>query len=138
MATHFIAPKCHRCGGANVKLRRQIITSGAVQIGWHCVNCGRWAEPSPHWMKHEDVAAWLRRFSKAIDDIPVANDYSGDHLCVICGAPAEYNHWWPQALADECEDWTKWPGDYLCVKHHREWHDHITPYLVNGRKDKAA
>jgi hypothetical protein len=44
--------------------------------------------------------------------------------CFVCGAQgAELHHFAPWHIwGEECENW---PKEYLCVSHHREWHDRI-------------
>lgn len=63
-----------------------------------------------------------------IEDLPIVNDYSNASPCIICGEPGEWMHWAPQALAARFgPDWTKWPQDPLCVKHHTLWHRIVWP-----------
>lgn len=121
---------CAHCGSTELKLRRQLIVSGAAQIAWRCLHCGRWAETSPHWIAHDTLLRYLRRWDAKIDTIPLVADYSVEQPCIICGKPGEYHHWAPQCLADAFgEDWGRWPGAALCVFHHRLWHDTVTPEL---------
>lgn len=127
----ILKPGCRRCGGNDIKLRRQIKANGSVAIGWWCLECHRWAIPGGAWLKHSEVEAHLLPFKSKIEDIPVAEDYSQDHPCVICGEPGEWHHFAPQAWAEEFgDDWRLWPGAYLCIKHHQQWHRIVTPSLV--------
>jgi len=87
-------------------------------------------------MKVEQLCA---PFDSTIDDIPVVKDHRGDCQCVICGEPAEVHHWAPQALREAFgEEWELWPWAALCVGHHRQWHDIVTPGLGLTSIDKQA
>jgi hypothetical protein len=137
MAPELKAPPCERCGSTNVKLRRQIIGSGAVQIAWWCTVCKRWAQRVPRWLPHAYVTLALSALKPArtIEDIPVVSDYSETSPCIICGGPSESHHWAPRALSDAFgDDWDKWPQAPLCVRHHRMWHDIVTPNLGKHRE----
>ena len=125
------APICSRCGSADVKLRKQIISNGDLQIAWRCMNCQRWAEQPMKWLAHTPLRIALERKGYTIDDIPTIEDYSDCQPCIICGAPGESHHWAPQAFEiDFGEDWIQWPIEALCLEHHRQWHSIVTPSLV--------
>jgi hypothetical protein len=129
-------PRCVRCGGReSVKMQRQKTASGVSQVAWYCERCRRWAETPVHWQSHAELTQTLARQGATIDDIPIVNDYTRAAPCIICGEPGEWMHWAPQALADRFgADWSKWPQDPLCVKHHRLWHDTVWPgSSKNGR-----
>ena len=127
-------PTCGHCGGDNVKMRRQIIANGGSQFAWRCLDCDRWAEKPPKWIKHEEVEVLLKRYHKTLDDILTVEDYSNLQPCVVCGEPGEVHHWAPQALESEFgADWYKWPTAPLCLRHHLLWHKVITPTLSERR-----
>jgi hypothetical protein len=69
-----------------------------------------------------------------MDDVPLVDDHRGDYVCAVCGEPAQWHHWAPQALAERFEDFEAWPTGALCLKHHREWHDIVTPRLGHAEK----
>lgn len=125
-------PECRHCGSKNVKLRTNVTTSGVRQFAWRCLDCDRWAEKPIRWLGHEYLSAQLKRlYGATLDQIPAVEDYSGEHPCVICGAPGEVHHWAPRAYKDEFgDDWWDWPTAPLCRKHHRLWHRVVTPELV--------
>jgi hypothetical protein len=124
--------RCQHCNGTNVKLRRQFARSGAVQIGFFCLDCIRPHNALKAFVKHELVKKWItdgRLPVASIEEIPIIIDYR-DRRCEVCGTiGAEYHHWLPQAFADVVENHSAWPGSYLCLPCHRLWHDTVTPYL---------
>ena len=129
-------PICIRCHSRNVKLRRVITSSGVSQVAWRCIDGDHWAENPKRSLPHADVIQVLNRYGVTIEDLSVIEDYRSEkYRCVICGDPAEDHHWAPQALADAFgDDWHKWPHAPLCVKHHRQWHDIVTPELAHMKR----
>ena len=125
---------CKHCEtNGSIKLRKQFTTSGVAQIAWYCLKCKQWAEKPARWLAHSYVKFLCDRYHKTIDDIVTIKDYRGDYLCVICGEPSEVHHWAPQAMQKAFgADWVLWPTAPLCVKHHRQWHDTVTPNLSKG------
>jgi len=127
---------CTRCNGQQLKLRCQINSNGTRLIAWYCMSCSKWALNPPAWLPHDKVSAYLEKFGASIKNIPPLADYSDRMPCIICAMPGELHHWAPQALSEAFGDeWSMWPTAPLCVKHHRQWHDIVTPVL---RKCKIA
>ena len=134
-----LAPRCSRCNGDRVLLRRQIAGNGVNQFGWWCEKCERWAVKGKAFLPHDLVMGWLRKHNIEPDQIPIIADYSHETPCVICGDPGEWHHWAPQALANQGgEDWHKYPGAYLCRHHHRLWHMIVTPELARMARKGTA
>jgi len=125
-------PKCERCGGNNVKLRRYIISNGDTQFRWQCMDCGKCALKSSQNVSHTQAEALAAQYDKTTTDIPIAADYSQDTACAVCGKlGTEVHHWAPQALSDQFgDDWYNWPTVHLCREHHQQWHRIVTPYLT--------
>lgn len=122
--------QCDHCNGKELKLRRQVTGSGVAQVAWRCIECDRWAQKPPVWIGHLSLSDYLKQFGSVIDDIPLVADYSDQQACIICGEPGEWHHFAPQALSLAFgDDWLKWPCAPLCVRHHRLWHDTVTPNL---------
>lgn len=72
--------------------------------------------------------------SEVLESITVGDDYSlNNPPCKRCGERGtQLHHWAPKELFEDAEDW---PQDYLCKKHHQEWHDTITnPFRTLKRK----
>ena len=124
--------KCHRT--KPVKLRRQIAASGAVQLGWYCLECKNWANPTNAFISHKQVKHWLftgKLKCLSIDEIPLIADYRTNCICEVCGAQGgELHHWLPQAFSNLVDNHAQWPTAYLCQSCHREWHNIVTPYLT--------
>ena len=134
-------PVCVRCGSYDVKLRKQITSSGAIQIAWYCRECYRWAEIPQKWLRHDFINAEFKKNihtkDSTIYNIPTINDSSGDNPCIICGGPGENHHWAPQAYeSDFGVEWIAWPTAALCLEHHRQWHNIVTPTLGNHKKEE--
>ncbi len=127
------APKCAKCDGTNVKIRRQITKSGVSQFGWYCLDCTWWACNPTLWLVPGEVKALAEKHDRTLDDIDIVADYSSDTACRVCGKPGvEAHHWAPKAFREQfSDDWPLWilVHDPLCVYHHRQWHDIITPEL---------
>lgn len=67
--------------------------------------------------------------------MPIVVDYAGMFArCLVRGCEAgdvELNHFAPQAIfGDNADDW---PMGYLCVAHHIEWGQRVTPHLNRRR-----
>ena len=138
MAIDKQVPKCKRCNKTkSVKLRRQINGSGSTVYMWYCIECNHVADNKRPFLKKELVQSWIDSGRiPSFDSIPIANDYSHDRLCDVCGsAGAELHHWFPQAIAREMDikDHSSWPTSYLCKPCHDRWHKSVTPYL-SGKK----
>lgn len=126
-------PTCAHCGSTNIKLRRQIIANGTSQVAWRCLECNRWAESPARWLKHVEVEALLDPYNVTLGELAIVADYRDAQACVVCGEPGELHHWAPQAYADQFGDeWYLYPMAPLCPRHHRLWHEIVTPDLVHG------
>lgn len=122
-----------------MKLRRKITRNGIEKFFWACLDCGgRHANQRYYWVSRKDVDRWRQAGRLKIDsirDIPIVADYSDDVACIICGCNgAEYHHLAPQSLSEFFDEYSQWPGMYLCRKHHQQWHNIVTWYLP-GRTD---
>jgi hypothetical protein len=125
------AKDCQRCGKSiTALLVRRISANGVSMVYWQCPDCLDAIDKTPHWIKHDQ----LKTAKIDPETLPVAGDYRHFESCVVCGAPAtEYHHWAPRHLFGiEAE---QWPGAYLCPKHHKTWHDLVTPDMNRRRKD---
>ena len=92
----MIRPTCPVCN-VPMLMRKQIAGNGTKQIGWYCVQCERWEQPT-RWLAHKDVTDCLRAYQATIDNIPTVNDYR-DVPCVVCGQiGTETHHWMPRTL----------------------------------------
>lgn len=112
-------------------LTRDITASGVSQIYWQCQTCK--CNATGTFIEHEKVT----KYGINIDDIPVVMDYRGER-CAVCGElGAEYHHWAPRHLFGDA-DAEKWPGAYLCQKHHTLWHRIVTPLMsMRGKNDRV-
>lgn len=127
-------PTCSRCKRVkSIKVRRQIAANGAVQVGWYCLDCDRFATPSSPFLAHNLVNEWIssgRLKCSSINDIPLIADHRSGVNCQVCGSNgAEFHHWLPQAFAEVVGNFNQWPTGYLCKDCHDTWHELVTPYL---------
>jgi transcription elongation factor Elf1 len=124
--------KCKHCKADSLSiLHMRIERSGAETFCRTCSACGRYApDGGAVWVGRDAVYSHLSQ--PEIDGLPVIRpDYS--LRCAVCGARGvEEHHWAPQAMFDNPNEW---PRDYLCKKHHDEWHLKVTPQLVGGFHD---
>jgi hypothetical protein len=101
--------------------------NGALQVIWTCRVCGFRTSP----VRHID----LPRMGVDIRDLPIVEDYAGTFArCIVRGCESgevELNHFAPQAIFGTDAD--DWPTGYLCVRHHQEWGERVTPQLNRRR-----
>jgi hypothetical protein len=128
-------PKCERCGGEHVKLRRLVIGNGDCLVAWRCLDCNRWASNPVQWLAHEAANAMLAKWGKKVQSLDKVDDYSAKGTpCLVCGDhDTEWHHVAPEALAEQFGgEWICWPVIPLCRKHHILWHQIVTPGLSTG------
>lgn len=69
-------------------------------------------------------------------DLPVTENYAGLYgRCIVHGCESEeveLNHFAPQAIFGAAAN--DWPTGYLCLEHHREWGERVTPQLNRPRR----
>ena len=110
---------CLRCKKITTQeIHMHISRSGAEGFAWRCQTCRFWTAKKGGgiWIPVEE----LRSFKVEIEALPVICDLG--ERCAVCGKRGtELHHWFPQAINQELAD--KFPKDWLCVEHHREWHD---------------
>lgn len=97
-----------------------IAANGARQVRARCLHC----EAISQNIRHEA----LRFVGVDPLTLPVVRDNSEQgHPCVVCGSRySEWHHWAPSARFGDAAD--RYPGDYLCVSCHQEWHRRMTGY----------
>lgn len=107
------------------------VANGSLQVVWTCSFCNYRSTPVPHYVVADhgiDVRA-----------LAIVEDYAGLYgRCIVRGCESdevELNHFAPQAIFGDAAD--DWPTGYLCVKHHREWGERVTPHLNHPRKGVA-
>jgi hypothetical protein len=118
---------CKRCGSEYINKYRQIARNGAVTIILRCANCGE--NPTPATPFHGKAAF------PEYETFPVLNDYREfGEPCAVRGCDdieTEYHHFAPRHLfGNDAEDY---PGAYLCRRHHKEWHDKVTPEMAKRK-----
>ena len=122
-------PDCRVCG-QRALLRRNQTANGALQVGWYCTFCQRWAVEGKPFVTKWQAEQITAQVGKSLDDVPYIGGLSDLPACIICGHPqTELHHFAPQEYRDLFENWAEWPTAYLCPKHHSQWHE-----LVQGRK----
>lgn len=135
MSTLPTPPECHLCYGYNVWLHYQITASGTRQYFWYCEDCER-ITPRSTYIPHATVLGWMEGWSLGqrarFNNERLIKDLSARQVCAVCGEPGtEYHHWAPQAYRDRFgPEWNHWPTVFLCRKHHRQWHEIVTPTLI--------
>jgi hypothetical protein len=103
------------------------VANGTLQVIWLCADCEYRSSSIPHYVVME--------LGVKIRELPIVEDYAGLYgRCVVRGCESdevELNHFAPQAIfGQEADDW---PTGYLCIKHHREWGERVTPQLNSPR-----
>ena len=104
-------PRCYR----NCEVYKQINRSGSVVVVERCPVCRVAPDPKN---------SFLPKGQHNVDKLPVFEDYSQDApRCVVEGCQnvgSEWHHFAPKHLFEDAE---KWPKEYLCQSHHKEWHE---------------
>ena len=118
---------CEYCGSNLIAFGLQYNSSGSTVVIARCAGCGNSPQRKTPFYKKElfDLEA-----------LPVWNDYrTAEQVCAVLKCEnkgAEYHHIAPRYLfGDECE---LWPGIWLCLYHHKRWHDIVTPKMRTRRK----
>lgn len=132
METHIVGKPafCRKC---NEEMRFTLFiewfVNGSHHYSWHCNECDTRLMTSGAgcWVDNSTVESRLTPEQAAL--LPRVNPVFTQR-CVVCGDRATENHHWaPRGIfGKECE---KWPQDWLCKRHHDEWHQRVTPQLVN-------
>jgi hypothetical protein len=124
-----------------------LMSDGRRQIVALCADCG-----------HKSTAVPQRLLTRPLDEYPIYQDNTGRYEakpeCAVVGCTdqqTEFHHFAPGAvfsreLTDgERQDlgwyWYEsdlWPTAYLCVIHHREWHERMIGYRWNRPQVKAS
>lgn len=101
-----------------------IVSSGAKAVRARCLSCGN--PPT-----RNDPSYAQKNFK--IDELPIisTDNFDKSYPCVVCGKlGTEWHHFAPRHLFDNADDW---PAASLCLEHHHEWHNKLTPKM-GGRK----
>lgn len=119
---------CERCHKPQIQLVRRIAMNGANQVYWHCFNCDRPASKNGSNIAHSE----LHKYGiESIEELQVIKDYRDESIkCAVEGCDSnsvEWQHWAPKHLFPQ--DFERWPQDYLCIEHHIEWHNKVTPNM---------
>jgi hypothetical protein len=101
------------------------------QVYWECLTHKGAIDNPRKYIAHEK----LKASNIDIESIPIVEDYSDQIKCAVIGCVeigGEYHHFAPKHLfSDEADNW---PTAYLCLKHHRQWHDLVTPKMCERLK----
>lgn len=116
---------CQNCkANTNQELCLRIMANSAQAAGWRCLVCDWWTKSNAGMWIELDL---LIEHGINTDELRVAQ-VSDQKRCAVCGERgAEEHHWAPRHLFDK--DCDKWPKDYLCLRHHNEWHQRVTPNM---------
>jgi len=129
-----ICPKCRH--NKHVKLRRNRVQNGAFQCGWYCTEHDRFVSDNGRlWLPKMEVLRIMQPFGRGLDDVPFIEAGDNDVIyCIVCDNPhIEWHHIAPQHLAAQfAPDWQDWPVIPLCKRHHKQWHDILTPNMSRG------
>ena len=129
---------CRKCRWQIGRLARYVYSNGRSSLRWQCSRCGDYGSFS-------DVGvAFLAPFGVSVLDLPVCFDASGTAPpCIVCGLKTtEFHHWAPTAIfhTDGWTDLGDWSsvGDYLCTRHHEEWHNRMRTHGLRWPSELAA
>jgi hypothetical protein len=105
---------CGKCGSETV-IYGQINGNGAHVVVERCPKCGRNPHPGKPFLPIKDYK-W--------ETLPLIEDRTkNSEPCAVKGCErtdTEYHHFAPRHIFGlACDDW---PGAWICMKHHREWH----------------
>lgn len=104
------------------------VANGTLQVVWTCALCDYRSSSVPQYLAIEHGIN--------IRALPIVEDYAGLYgRCVVRGCTSdevELNHFAPQAIFGPAAD--DWPTGYLCIQHHREWGERVTPQLNRPRR----
>jgi hypothetical protein len=118
---------CKHCGGRNLTPYRQINGNGATVIILRCDNCGRNPDAAQPFQRKSDYPNF--------DTFPILQNYIiNKEPCAVLGCEntdTEYHHFAPRYLFGA--DAERYPREYLCRMHHKEWHDKVTPEMHKRR-----
>lgn len=120
-----VAIQCEECQGYTIRRVKNRIASGAYQVFDLCLDCGKNARGSALYIPHQ-------RAGIPLDKIPLFMDYtSNSPPCYVCGRTdgTELHHFAPQHIFPDAH---KWPQEYLCKKHHDEWHVMMAAHIQSG------
>jgi hypothetical protein len=117
---------CIRCGSHDTKLTKRRIANGTWQVCEVCENCGKNARGAGVCLAHDNLR--MEDVEESVRPWPFP-------VCAVCGVEgAENHHFAPsEVFGDQAH---AWPTAYLCVKHHREWHNRMIGYKF-GRHDST-
>ena len=129
---------CRGCGAQHGRLARYVYSNGRASLRWQCLGCGDYGSFS-------DIAmSFLASFGVTVLDLPVCHDASGTAPpCLVCGLrTTEFHHWAPTSIFGsdgwtDIESWTH-VGDYLCTRHHQDWHDRMRAHGLRWPHEIAA
>lgn len=114
---------CVNCGSNNIERVRNIASNGASQVFELCLDCEKNSRGPAIYLKREETGK--------PEQYRVVNDYRKDApACSRCGATigSEYHHWAPQHIFSDANSW---PGNYLCVPCHIEWHKTMIAHILS-------
>jgi hypothetical protein len=107
-------------------LHMKFSENGAQSFAWVCSRCNRFnpAGDRQQLIPRETIEKYLT--PEEVETLPTIMPQLYGR-CAVCGSRgASLHHWGPKVIfgRDEAE---KWPKDYLCQRHHSEWHSKVTP-----------
>lgn len=111
---------CFYCQSRKITRVKNRIGNGAFQVWDMCVNCERHAWGRVYYIPHKQAGMPL-------EEIPLFQDYMKHNPpCVVCHSRegTELHHFAPRHIFGT-EEAERWPKEYLCVKHHRVWHESV-------------
>lgn len=124
---------CRKCSCATGYLARYIKVNRSVALRWVCDWCEDYATAG-------DLPRNVLPANVDIGNLPIrannADEPDSAVFCVVCdSAGAEFHHWAPTAI------FPHWPGHigaYLCIDHHREWHQVMRDHGLRWPNEQAA
>ena len=119
---------CKRCD-IDGEIFRQINSNGARVVVERCPICGRNPNAGKPFLPVKDYD-W--------DTLPLLKDFTPDApACEYIGCQnkgVEYHHYAPRHLFDDADSWGT---GYLCMYHHRLWHERTETGAYITRRQKA-
>lgn len=121
-----VVQKCSKCGSEKIKIGFAFRKNGSKVYPRYCEDCGTGCNGLASKQEASSVLYELKYLEFISSNISKLIGIG----CHVCGdKDVELHHIAPRHLfGSECE---LWPTVYLCKKHHKQWHDLVTPNMCN-------
>lgn len=112
---------CVKCNSEEVKIGFAKKVNGDIAYPYYCESCG--------FVEKQYVSKTIAMsLNYELKEVYFNSYFRQKNYCAVCGSSdVELHHFAPTHLFGSESD--KWPKAYLCRKHHKQWHDLVTPNM---------